>query len=427
MTLIHRFTPGINGTETNGPFDTNRTGIDSIAVATTRSEVFDRIRDALIGAGGAGWTNSFIQAPGTDETFTSIGEDGTSNIAFRMILRSNRYLYLVVSPKVDVSGQVEKPLLDLADSGPPGTVDLSTSGNYEMQIFASRDFCWVFLRRSTTYQTIFVGNLTPVAGNPTKVFTSGAAAAGEFVTVNCASDPRVAGYRVNELVQIVNLANSGSAVAEHAHIVGLSATTVTFRRLRFSYDTGAVFGFYPCPIAQLMTSNNDTNFMSNVGHWRTPFIHGLANMPDGDYVIDNLTTGGGQGIIPSANPYFQDIYGLDMAVGLPLHEGSTLERGYGSQTDPSRRSEKFICRSMQLVVAGSTKNRTTLSGLSPEGNRPTALGVLPAVFAYPGSVILTPNPDIAERNRANTTVEDYFFWRLTGSSSEYYICGPVPT
>lgn len=415
MTEIYRFTQATiagsvsgsaaeqGGSYVGTPWDTGRTGVVSITRPTTRTGIYDAIVAALV---AAGWTqHAKVATSGSkDDVFESSGEDGGQNLCIRLLQQtSGRYLSFLCAPKLDASNDLEKAI-----GGSTAAVDswdLTTSDfTADLQILASKDFIHVVVQNTNHTSTMyhaFLGNLLPFDSNKNVLTLDAPVAAGEFVQAQTDVNPISMGYRVGDVIQIVNTAKSSTARAESQILVAIDTTSVTFRRLNGSYDAGARIGMRPVPIARRVGANVEFQTAGTPNQFTSPFIAPTINSPSGDFAADNsLATG---------FVYTDVHYAL-----LDRHAQASSE--FGTGTTANSRTLRFTCRSIAVAIAGTGSVRTKGFG-----------GRVPGLYSYNGTASFYPHDHMKEdRMPVGGTTYDYAPFRFTATSSEHYILGPTP-
>lgn len=399
MANRYRFTDGSSATSVSGsgpfvgfPWDTGITGVTARARPTTRQGLYDELVLALQ---DAGWTE-FVQTAGADSVWFSTGEDGNQAIVARTTF-DGRYIGIWVAPKLDASN------LPVGGIGGGVTVqdrvDLGTSDRtMDFHVSVTLDRVWFVAQQSThlTTNPMFVisfGNLEVYEGNPNILVTNGAAAAGSFVSIPFATNPLSLGYRAGDVLQIVEQTAASSPLAETFRVVDVTTTTIVADSLSGSYTSGARVGTLPCPVYRVCVDNDELEALPSAMKLTTPYHHG------GPSTNDLVALDG----FPSGVLELEIDYGVGES-----HAMGGARDAFGVGTTPNQRSLRFTCRSIGVKVTESA-----------------VVGVLPGLFAYPGTVTYFPHDDMLyDRVTPN---ERYVPLRFTATSSLHYMMGPTPS
>lgn len=432
MALIYHFTSGIRPSNT-GPWDTGRAGVTEISQPTTRQGIFDAIVAALSGGSGAGWSESAASA-GSNRIFTSTGESTNENVVLTLTQGNNtspdaRYLRFGSALKVDASGNPDGSVNwgdGIALSG-NNVIDLgATDFTADMQIFATRDFVWVFISRTpgatgTTY-SMFGGLLERSGYNTNVLNLSGAVTAGSNRTITTTTNPIVAGIRVSDQLMIVEEGPAESPAAETVEVIDVSATTITVRNLQSAYSSSSRIGVIPNPVVVGHWPSNAT-FVQNVtstytsSPYRSPFIFGGTG--EGSELQSDVSpaTATSQA---GALPIMPHILGIGRT-----KVAGTVDQGFGVGSDLENRTNRFLCSSVRLFKSGSGG---TFVGTDAGDEGKCILGLLPRFFSYPGISNFFTHDNFV-RNRNVTTNEDYLPVRFGGTgvaATQHFIVGPTP-
>jgi hypothetical protein len=297
--------------------------------------------------------------------------------------------------------------------------------NSDIQILASLDFVWMVVQNTAhtgTMFTLFVGDYEPVNANANVMVSGGALSAGDFVTITTedgagtALDPRVAGYRIGDRVRIVNVDPNGTPRAETQIIVGISATDITVRRLRYSYDGdddtvsprvyGARIGMHPQPIMRGMWGNNELELTILNVQLRTPFHQILVDRPSFDATNGDFSAGTTSG----------DGVDRHLIVYAELDTHAQTNDEFGSGTTGNERTLRFTTRGVGVRSMEIEGAAIPVPG--------AILGRLPRLMTYNGTVAYYPHDNML-RDRASPQ-EDFVPFRFTSTSTRNYVLGPTP-
>jgi len=235
--------------------------------------------------------------------------------------------------------------------------------------------------------------LKPVYSNSnTLVLDVGGVAAGDHVLAPVTTNPIVAGFRPNDIVQLVNTPKASTPRAEHATIIDVTSTAVLLRRLLQSFDAGARFGMNPVPIGRFVGQDVELdNAVGVTNNFSSPMFDPMLNRSGGDFAADNA--------LPSGTLLAAIDYSL-----LNTHAQTGTE--FGSGATGNNRSLRFTCRTIAV-------------GVPQLGN----MGKVPGLIAYPGTPAFYPHD--YGRERFGTT-RDYVSFRFTAASTRSFMFGPTP-
>lgn len=398
MANRYRFTDGStagsvsgSGPFANTPWDTAISGVTARARPTTRQGIYDELVLCLQDAG----MTEFVQTAGADSSWFSAGEDGLQHICFRTRF-DGRYIYIDVAPKLDAANLPEGGLAGTAshDRCDLGAADFTA----DFHCSANLDRAWFVVQNTNHTASMFVlgvGNLEIVDGNPNILITSGAVAAGSFVTLPMTTNPLSLGFRAGDILQAVEVAAAGSPLAERFRIYDVTTTSIVAEALANSYSAGARVGTLPNPIFRFLGANNEMTGLLTASRFTTPYYHRgvIAN----DLVA---LDGFGSGI---------QEYSVNFALGRDYSE-TALGNALGTGTTANERTQRFTSREVGLIIPSTTLD--------------APVGVLPGVYAYPGTPAYYPHDDM-ELTRTSP-LSRYVPFRCTATSTQHFMMGPTP-
>lgn len=374
------------GSYAGTPWDTGRTGVTSVARPTTRTGIYDALVTALL---AAGYTR--VNLAVRDDLWTSTGEAGSgARLYFRTRFSTARYIDLFLGTKIDGSNNLQGVIggganaYDRIDLGAADTThDLQFVGDLNGWIFHAQP------TSLTTAHTLLCGSAETIGAVGAIMQNVGALAAGSAVAIDVTpSNPISLGYRVGDVVRLVEIDPASPARAESTVIVDMSTSSITVAALTNAYVTARI-GANPMPVYRGASTNTELVLSTTLNSiFTSPLRTGLRLNGD-DLVADP-----GEVLINS-----------DFTL-LNAHAQTGTE--FGTGTTPNARTLRFTMRRLVLGGAGNS-----------------VLGTIRYLRTYNGTPTLYPH-DYGRDNRV-TPVRDYTPFRWTNTSTSYYMLGPVPS
>lgn len=374
------------GSYAGTPWDTGRAGVTSVARPTTRTGLYDALVTALL---AAGYTRTNLAT--RDDLWASTGEAGTGiRLFFRTRLLTGRYIDLFLGTKIDGANNLEGVIgggsnsYDRIDLGAADTVhDLQFVGDLNGWIFHAQP------TSLTTAVTLLCGSAEPLGAVAAVMANVGALAAGAAVTIDVTpSNPIALGYRVGDVVRLVEIDPASPARAESTVIVDMGANSIVVAALANPYVSARV-GAAPMPVYRGASTNTELVVTTSLNSIFTSPLRTALRLNGDDLVAD-----------PG-----EILTNSDFTL-LNAHAQTGTE--FGTGTTPNARTLRFTLRRLLLGGAGNS-----------------ALGVVRYLRTYNGTPALYPH-DYGRDTRVSPT-RDYTPFRWTNSSTSYYMLGPVPS